>query len=86
MIHIIPKSKHSHPLEHLAYLTFMSAIFLSQAIRIMELTLQKYGSYENFEQSTGGSLLPRSRIWNHVRKYMAKEGCLGEVNLFAAFL
>uniref|UniRef100_A0A2D4EW51 KIAA0895 n=1 Tax=Micrurus corallinus TaxID=54390 RepID=A0A2D4EW51_MICCO len=56
-----------------------SSLFLKQAIRIMELTLQKYGSYENFEQSTGGSLLPRSRIWNHVRKYMAKEGCLGEI-------
>ncbi|XP_063160107.1 putative tyrosine carboxypeptidase MATCAP2 isoform X1 [Candoia aspera] len=56
-----------------------SNLFLKQAIRIMELTLQKYGSYENFEQSTGGSLLPRSRIWNHVRKYMVKEGCLGEI-------
>uniref|UniRef100_A0A8C5WU00 Microtubule associated tyrosine carboxypeptidase 2 n=1 Tax=Laticauda laticaudata TaxID=8630 RepID=A0A8C5WU00_LATLA len=55
------------------------SLFLKQAIRIMELTLQKYGSYENFEQSTGGSLLPRSRIWNHVRKYMAKEGCLGKI-------
>uniref|UniRef100_A0A6J0T8S0 Tyrosine carboxypeptidase MATCAP2 n=1 Tax=Pogona vitticeps TaxID=103695 RepID=A0A6J0T8S0_9SAUR len=53
--------------------------FLKQAIKIMELTLQKYGSYENFEQATGGSLLPKSRIWNHVRKYMAKEGCLGEI-------
>lgn len=50
-----------------------------QAIRIMELTLQKYGSYENFELATGGSLLPRSRIWSYVRKYMLKEGCLGEV-------
>ncbi|XP_062814177.1 putative tyrosine carboxypeptidase MATCAP2 isoform X2 [Anolis carolinensis] len=53
--------------------------FLKQAINIMELTLEKYGSYENFEQATGGSLLPRSRIWNHVRKYMVKEGCLGEI-------
>ncbi|XP_028606535.2 putative tyrosine carboxypeptidase MATCAP2 isoform X1 [Podarcis muralis] len=56
-----------------------SSTFLKQAIKIMELTLQKYGSYENFEQATGGSLLPRSRIWNHVRKYMMKEGCLGEI-------
>ncbi|XP_042333285.1 uncharacterized protein KIAA0895 homolog isoform X2 [Sceloporus undulatus] len=62
-------AKHSHA----------SNRFLKQAIKIMELTLQKYGSYENFEQATGGSLLPRSRIWNHVRKYMAKEGCLGEI-------
>jgi len=46
----------------------------------MERTLQKYGSYERFEQATGGSLLTKSRIWNHVRKYMVKEGCLGEVS------
>lgn len=45
----------------------------------MKRTLQKYGSYEKFEQATGGSLLTKSRIWNHVRKYMVKEGCLGEV-------
>ncbi|XP_048367566.1 uncharacterized protein KIAA0895 homolog [Sphaerodactylus townsendi] len=56
-----------------------SGTFLKQAIKIMELTLQKYGSYENFELATGGSLLSRARIWSHVRKYMAKEGCLGEI-------
>ncbi|XP_050793692.1 putative tyrosine carboxypeptidase MATCAP2 isoform X2 [Gopherus flavomarginatus] len=53
--------------------------FLKQSVSIMERTLQKYGSYEKFEQATGGSLLPKSRIWNHVRKYMVKEGCLGEI-------
>ncbi|XP_075822635.1 putative tyrosine carboxypeptidase MATCAP2 isoform X1 [Microtus pennsylvanicus] len=53
--------------------------FLKQSINIMELTLQKYGSYENFEQATGGSLLSKTRIWSHVRKYMVKEGCLGEI-------
>ncbi|KFO92227.1 Uncharacterized protein KIAA0895, partial [Buceros rhinoceros silvestris] len=50
-----------------------------QSINIMERTLQKYGSYERFERATGGSLLTKSRIWNHVRKYMVKEGCLGEI-------
>ncbi|XP_062970020.1 putative tyrosine carboxypeptidase MATCAP2 isoform X2 [Cynocephalus volans] len=53
--------------------------FLKQSINIMELTLQKYGSYEKFEQATGGSLLSKTRIWSHVRKYMLKEGCLGEI-------
>uniref|UniRef100_A0A8C5XS77 Microtubule associated tyrosine carboxypeptidase 2 n=1 Tax=Microcebus murinus TaxID=30608 RepID=A0A8C5XS77_MICMU len=53
--------------------------FLKQSINIMELTLQKYGSYEKFEQATGGSLLSKPRIWSHVRKYMMKEGCLGEI-------
>nr|KAF6418618.1 hypothetical protein HJG63_007208 [Rousettus aegyptiacus] len=52
--------------------------FLKQSINIMELTLQKYGSYEKFEQATGGSLLSKTRIWSHVRRYMLKEGCMGE--------
>ncbi|KAF6086077.1 KIAA0895 [Phyllostomus discolor] len=62
-------AKHSH----------VSDRFLKQSINIMELTLEKYGSYENFEQATGGSLLSKPRIWSHVRKYMAKEGCMGEI-------
>ncbi|CAN8184554.1 unnamed protein product [Coccothraustes coccothraustes] len=62
-------AKHSHASDR----------FLKQSINIMKRTLQKYGSYEKFEQSTGGSLLTKSRIWNHVRKYMVKEGCLGEI-------
>ncbi|XP_058534043.1 putative tyrosine carboxypeptidase MATCAP2 isoform X3 [Ochotona princeps] len=61
-------AKHSHASDR----------FLRQSINIMELTLQKYGSYEKFEQATGGSLLSKPRIWSHVRKYMVKEGCLGE--------
>lgn len=53
--------------------------FLTQAVRIMELALQKYGNYEKFEQATGGNLLTKSRIWSHVKKYMEKEGCVGEI-------
>ncbi|XP_075068657.1 putative tyrosine carboxypeptidase MATCAP2 isoform X2 [Mixophyes fleayi] len=53
--------------------------FLKQAVSIMLKTLEKYGSYEKFEQATGGNLLPKSRIWQHVRKYMKAEGCLGEI-------
>lgn len=45
----------------------------------MELALHKYGNYEKFEQATGGNLLTKSRIWSHVKKYMEKEGCVGEV-------
>lgn len=52
---------------------------LLQAVHIMELALQRYGSYEMFEQVTGGNLLTKSRIWHSVKKYMEKEGCLGEV-------
>ncbi|XP_066531027.1 putative tyrosine carboxypeptidase MATCAP2 isoform X2 [Hoplias malabaricus] len=53
--------------------------FLTQAVRIMEQALQKYGSYEKFERATGGNLLTKSRIWSHVKKYMEKEGCVGEI-------
>lgn len=45
----------------------------------MELALDKYGNYEKFQQATGGSLLSKGRIWSHVKKYMEKEGCMGEV-------
>ncbi|CAG11665.1 unnamed protein product [Tetraodon nigroviridis] len=49
------------------------------AVRILELVLRRYGSYEAFQRLTGGSLLSRSRIWHSVKKYMEKEGCAGEV-------
>lgn len=53
--------------------------YFLQAVHIMELALQRYGSYEKFEQVTGGNLLTKSRIWHNVKKYMEKEGCMGEV-------
>lgn len=46
----------------------------------MELALQRYGSYEKFEQATGGDLLTKSRVWHDIKKYMEKEGCVGEVS------
>ncbi|KAF3833507.1 hypothetical protein F7725_024711 [Dissostichus mawsoni] len=48
------------------------------AVNIMELALQRYGSYEKFEQATGGNLLSKSRVCHNVKKYMEKEGCVGE--------
>lgn len=56
-----------------------SDLFLSQAVRIMECVLRKFGSYENFADMTGGSLLPKSRVWAAARKYLQKENCVGEV-------
>ncbi|KAE8597295.1 hypothetical protein XENTR_v10016418 [Xenopus tropicalis] len=53
--------------------------FLKQAINIMLRALNKYGSYEKFEQATGGSLLSKNQIRYQVRKYMEREGCLGEI-------
>ncbi|TRY71452.1 hypothetical protein DNTS_011725 [Danionella cerebrum] len=56
-----------------------SGLFLSQAVGIMECVLRKYETYENFEEVTGGSLLPKSQVWAATRKYLQKEGCVGEV-------
>lgn len=46
----------------------------------MECVLRKFGSYEKFEEVTGGSILPKSQVWAAVRKYLQKEGCVGEVS------
>ncbi|KPP77907.1 hypothetical protein Z043_102633 [Scleropages formosus] len=56
-----------------------SGLFLTQAVGIMECVLRKFGTYENFEEATGGCVLPKSRVWAAVRKYLQKEGCAGEV-------
>ncbi|KAM9318075.1 microtubule-associated tyrosine carboxypeptidase 1 [Pholidichthys leucotaenia] len=56
-----------------------SGLFLEQAVGIMQCVLKKFGSYENFEEVTGGSVLPKSQVWAAVRKYLQKEGCVGEV-------
>nr|XP_043885604.1 uncharacterized protein KIAA0895-like isoform X1 [Solea senegalensis]XP_043885605.1 uncharacterized protein KIAA0895-like isoform X1 [Solea senegalensis] len=56
-----------------------SGLFLEQAVGIMECVLRKFGSYENFEVVTGGNVLSKSQIWAAVRKYLQKEGCVGEV-------
>ncbi|KAM4596390.1 microtubule-associated tyrosine carboxypeptidase 1 isoform 1-T3 [Fundulus diaphanus] len=56
-----------------------SGLFLEQAVGIMECVLRKFGSYENFEEVTAGGVLPKSQVWAAVRKYLQKEGCVGEV-------
>lgn len=57
-----------------------NSLFDLQAVGIMECVLRKFGSYENFEEVTGGSVLPKSQVWAAVRKYLQKEGCTGEVS------
>lgn len=56
-----------------------SGLFLEQAVGIMECVLKKFVSYENFEEVTGGNVPPKSQVWAAVRKYLQKEGCVGEV-------
>ncbi|XP_062301889.1 putative tyrosine carboxypeptidase MATCAP2 [Osmerus eperlanus] len=76
-----PQFEYSNPLSPLVLARHNNASdrFLAQAVRIMEMALQKYGNYEKFEQATGGNLLTKSRIWYSVKKYMEKEGCMGEI-------
>ncbi|GLD63037.1 uncharacterized protein AKAME5_001469100 [Lates japonicus] len=76
-----PQFEYSNPVSPLVLARHNSASdrFLTQAVHIMELALQRYGSYEKFEQVTGGNLLTKSRIWHNVKKYMEKEGCMGEI-------
>lgn len=76
-----PQFEYSNPVSQLVLERHNNASdrFLTQAVRIMELTLERYGSYEKFEQVTGGNLLSKSRIWHNVKKYMEKEGCMGEI-------
>lgn len=52
-----------------------------QAVGIMECVLRKFGTYESFEEATGGSVLPKSHVWAAVRKYLQKEACVGEVRV-----
>uniref|UniRef100_A0A8C6THZ2 KIAA0895 like n=1 Tax=Neogobius melanostomus TaxID=47308 RepID=A0A8C6THZ2_9GOBI len=60
-----------------------SDLFLQQVTEILPyfnfMRPGKYGSYENFEEVTGGNVLPKSQVWAAVRKYLQKEGCVGEV-------
>ncbi|KAI3358113.1 hypothetical protein L3Q82_002979 [Scortum barcoo] len=76
-----PQFEYSNPISPLVLLRHNNASdrFLTTAVHIMELALQRYGSYEKFEQVTGGNLLTKSRIWHNIKKYMEKEGCMGEV-------
>ncbi|CAH2301541.1 Hypothetical predicted protein [Pelobates cultripes] len=53
--------------------------FLQVAINIIQNTLKKYNNYENYEQATGGNLLPAKQIYQEVHKYMETEGCQGEI-------
>nr|KAF6410218.1 hypothetical protein HJG63_007209 [Rousettus aegyptiacus] len=55
-----------------------SGQFIHQAVGIIEAVLEKFGTYERFEAATGGQLLTKCQIWSIVRKYMQKEGCVGE--------
>lgn len=47
--------------------------YLSQAIHIMETAIAKFGTYENFEEQTGGKVLQRSSIMALIQRYLKRE-------------
>ncbi|XP_018609837.1 uncharacterized protein KIAA0895 [Scleropages formosus] len=76
-----PQFEYSNPVSPMVLSRHSNASdrFITQAVRIMELALDKYGTYEKFEQATGGNLLSKGRIGYLVKKYMEKEDCVGEI-------
>jgi len=47
--------------------------YISHAILIMEKAIDDFGTYENFEEITGGKLLSRSQIYSLVKRYVKSE-------------
>lgn len=50
-------------------------IIYFQAVLIIENVLQKYGTYENFEERVAGKVLTRAQITNCIKRYLKAE-CL----------
>jgi hypothetical protein len=47
----------------------------------MENSLQKYGTYENFEEKTGGKVLQRSSIMALIQKYLKRDELEREIQV-----
>ena len=52
-----------------------------QAIHIMNEAIRQFGSYEEFEEQTGGRILSKSQIIALVRKYLKKEDLESEIQV-----
>lgn len=52
-----------------------------QAIHIMEQALNQFGTYEEFEEQTGGRILSRSQIIGLVKRYLKKEDLESEIQV-----
>uniref|UniRef100_A0A8C5ML16 Uncharacterized protein n=1 Tax=Leptobrachium leishanense TaxID=445787 RepID=A0A8C5ML16_9ANUR len=55
--------------------------FLDVAIAIIKKTLKKYGSYERFQDVTGGRPLQKDEISKAVQRYLQKVGCSDEIKV-----
>ena len=56
-------------------------LFRSQAIKIMKNVLRKFGTYENFEEKTGGRRLTQPEIAEAARVYLMEEDLEGDVRV-----
>ncbi|CAL1528067.1 unnamed protein product [Lymnaea stagnalis] len=55
--------------------------YISLAILILENTLAHFGSYEQFDEITGGSILTRSEVYRFVKKYLMNEDLDDEIQI-----
>ena len=61
--------------------TFHIGLICQQAIHIMDQAINQFGTYEEFEEQTGGRILSRSQIISLVRKYLKKEDLESEIQV-----
>ncbi|XP_076110008.1 putative tyrosine carboxypeptidase MATCAP2 [Mytilus galloprovincialis] len=69
------------PPEVLERISTPSDKLLNIAILIMEIAIDRYGSYEEFENQTGGPVLGRSQIITLVKNYVKRENLENEIML-----
>ncbi|KAL8619469.1 hypothetical protein ACOMHN_011820 [Nucella lapillus] len=55
--------------------------YLGIAVHIMEEAIRQFGSYEDFEEQTGGRVLTKPQIYAQVRKYLKKEDLESEIQV-----
>ncbi|KAL5022432.1 hypothetical protein ScPMuIL_001587 [Solemya velum] len=58
-----------------------SSLFMQQAILIMEKALEKYGTYEEFEEVTGGKVLPKGQIMGIIKRYLQYENLEDDIGV-----
>lgn len=78
-VHNLPFPGH---VLHDEYTRIQSFQFHFQAIKIMRHALVKHGSYERFEESSGGRKLSRIQILDYVRNYLKQENMENEVQVW----
>lgn len=63
----------------LVIIYILCSLTFFQAILIMETAIQKYGSYETFEEQTGGKIIQRSAIMTLIQRYLKRDDLEQEI-------